>query len=147
MKQKKLLVTIIAIIAISCNNKKQINAQIGEEKQVFFTLSIPKLLENKKDIPISAISDSMDYVVLETSSKSLIGRIYNVYFTKDYILINHSGCPLLSQFDRKGKYLKLSIGSTDRIRSAFPFGIKSDAMGLLDIRKCDCTSPPRWLIP
>ena len=75
MKQKKLLVTIIAIIAISCNNKKQINAQIGKEKQVFFTLSIPKLLENKKDIPISAISDSMDYVVLETSSKSLIGTL------------------------------------------------------------------------
>ena len=43
--------------------------------------------------------------------------------------------------------LRLSIGSMLMMRSALAYGIKSEYITSVDKRKCDCTSPPRWLIP
>ncbi len=39
------------------------------------------------------------------------------------------------------------MGSTERMRSALPRGIKSEATGFSEIRKWLTTAPPRWLMP
>src|SRR5690554_307272 len=56
------------------------------------------------------------------------------------VTINPSG-------ERKGKYLSDSIGSIDKIRSAFPIGIRSEKISFDEIRRCDSTAPPLWLMP
>src|SRR5659263_592665 len=46
-----------------------------------------------------------------------------------------------------GKYRSASIGSTLIIRSALPSGMRSECISVSDNLRCDCTSPPLWLIP
>ena len=40
-----------------------------------------------------------------------------------------------------------SIGSIETMRSAAPRGMRSERMADDEMRRFDCTSPPRWLMP
>jgi len=74
----------------------------------FYTIDFPEILEKKREVPISEIAESVEYIPLETTDKSAINRIYDAKFTKDYIFIQQYGTSqsLLIQFDRQGKFIR-----------------------------------------
>lgn len=94
------------------NNEKQTDNQILQNSQ-FLTIDFPEILKQKREVPISEIAGSVDYISLEKTPKSLIGSILDAYITKEYIFIQHNGSPLLTQFSRDGQFVR-QIGSEGR---------------------------------
>jgi len=94
------------------NSKKQTDNQILQNSQ-FLTIDFPEILKQKREVTISEIAGSVDYIYLEKTPKSLIGSILDAYITKEFIFIQHNGSRLLTQFSRDGKFLR-KIGSEGR---------------------------------
>lgn len=98
------------ILIFGCTNQ---NGKINQVKNTksdnsFYTIDFPIILEKKREVPISEIVESVEYIPLETTEKSVISRIYDAKFTKDYIFIQQYGISqsLLIQFDRQGKFIR-----------------------------------------
>ena len=105
MKSK--IVLLLVILNIGCNSqndKKGISA-VNLTANSFYTISIPEILKNQREVPISEIAERIEYVVLETSKESLLGRIFDVKFTKDFIFVQHHN-GALAQFDRTGSFIR-----------------------------------------
>ena len=94
------------------NNEKQNNDQILQNSQ-FLTIDFAEILKPKREVAISEIAGSVDYIYLEKTPKSLIGSIMDAYITKEYVFIRHNGTRLLTQFSRDGKFVR-QIGSEGR---------------------------------
>lgn len=94
------------------NNEKETDNQILQNSQ-FLTIDFPEILKQKREVTISEIAGSVDYIPLEKTSKSLIGSILDAYITQKYIFIRHNGTRLLTQFSRDGKFVR-QIGSEGR---------------------------------
>ncbi len=120
MKTKKLLLLSILLVSFFACNQKSAKDNSNSEEAVkhedtsaFFTIDFAEIIKNKRDVPISEIAESVEYIPLENNSQSMIGNIMDVQLTKDYIFIKHNGSPLLTQFDRTGKFIR-HIGTEGR---------------------------------
>ena len=109
MKIHTLLILLIAIIGNACNNEKEKDIN----SQSFYTIDFPDILKNQQEVFVSNIAESVEYIRLDTTSSSLLGRIIDAKFTKDYIFIHHNGNHLLAQFDIKGNFIR-NIGKIGR---------------------------------
>ncbi len=94
------------------NNEKQTDNQILQNSQ-FLTIDFPEILKRKREVTISEIAESVVYISLEKTPKSLIGSIMDAYITQKYIFIRHNGSCLLTHFSRDGKFVR-QIGSKGR---------------------------------
>ncbi len=108
----KCLILVFVLISNGCQSKSN-NPNLDNplEKQVvqkdeFFSIDVPELLKHKQKVNVSEIATSIEYIPLETTPNSLLGRISDAVITKDYIFIKHRGSPLLTQFSRDGKYIR-----------------------------------------
>jgi hypothetical protein len=103
------------ILMFGCTNQKgeKNHADIIQSSNSFYTIDFPTILENKREIQISEIATSIEYILLESKGKSVLGRIRDAAFTKDYIFISAFGTPLLAQFDQKGNFIRF-IGKIGR---------------------------------
>jgi hypothetical protein len=105
MKRKILL--LLVVLNIGCNSqndKKGISVDILPANS-FYTINIPEILKNQREVPVSEIAEKIEYVVLETSKESLLGRILDMKVTKDFIFIQHHN-GALAQFDRTGSFIR-----------------------------------------
>jgi hypothetical protein len=91
---------------IKTNGKKETASVI-----LPYRVEIEANLKNVKSFPLSAIGRKIEYIPLETNAKSLIKRIVEIHFSKNYIFI--SDFDRLTQFDRKGKFIR-QVGSNGR---------------------------------
>ena len=82
------------------------------QKPQFLTIDFSDILKGKKVVPVSEIAESVVYIPLEKTAKSLVGSILDAYLTKKYILIHHNGSPLLAQFSRDGKFWFIHLPET-----------------------------------
>lgn len=116
MKQTKLaLIYLVIALAISCtgggNSKKTQKVEIKTKKTVAkkpeypITIDVAGSLDNKKTVKLSEIAESIEYIPLETNSKSLFGNIMCFSVTENYIFVRGYGGSIL-QFTRKGKFVK-----------------------------------------
>ncbi len=113
-----LLSSLFAILLSCSSNKNQSEATGAEVEKVadtnaFFTINFAEIIKEQKEVPLSEIAESVEYVPLENSEKALLGNVFDVQLTPDYIFIRHSGSRLLTQFSRDGKYIR-HIGTEGR---------------------------------
>lgn len=101
MKCFVLLLVIIAIISSNCTNMEKVK----ENGNSFYSINFSAMIKDKRSMSLSSISESIDYIELETNKLSVLSNIHDVKFTKEYIFIKH-GDKLLAQFDRKGNFLR-----------------------------------------
>lgn len=112
---------LFAILILNCgcttknNNKNQV--EDNQSENTFYTIDFPKILKSQKEIPISDIAESVEYIPLETTEESILSRVWDAKFTNDYIFIHQYGTAgsalFLTQFDRKGKFIR-HIGKIGR---------------------------------
>jgi hypothetical protein len=110
---KRFLFYSILILSLGCsstNEGKKGDPNFNNTGS-FFSLDCGAMMKDYRIVPVSNFVDSLEYVVLETTVSSMLGRVFDAQFTRDYIFIEHNGP--LAQFDRKGKFLRL-IGKVGR---------------------------------
>jgi hypothetical protein len=107
------LLLIVTVICGCTSRQKNENVTDDRAEDSFFTIDFPLLLSNSREVPLSGIAESIEYIPLETNGISVLGRINDVKFSKDYIFIHSFGNILLSQFDRNGKFIRY-IGKEGR---------------------------------
>lgn len=106
-----LLILVLFIIVSACSNEAQNKNKAKETfeteaSDTFFTINFAKIIQQKREIPISEIAESVEYIPLENTKESILGNIMDVQLTKDYIFVKHNGSRLLTQFDRNGKFIR-----------------------------------------
>lgn len=68
-----------------------------------YSIDLESNFDNFKQVNLSEIADSIEYIKLETSSKCLLKSAWKVMLTSNYIFI--SDFDGLYKFDRKGKFI------------------------------------------
>lgn len=115
MKNKvtvKKLLLVLVLFSFSCSSKEKKTTVLENKPKVeqktnqFFTIPFAEIIKNKREVPLSEIAESVEFIQFEKTDKSLLGRISDIQITKDYIFIKHNGSPLLTQFDRSGKFIR-----------------------------------------
>ena len=107
----KIISLVFFVFFISCQSKSTKTYESKEsETQVesnhFFTIDFAEIIKHKREVPISEIAESVEYIPLENTQESMIGNIMDVQLTKDYIFIQHNGSALLTQFNRNGNFIR-----------------------------------------
>lgn len=97
---------MILILGCKSLDQQNIESEDGHAEDKFYTINLSSIIENKREVPISEIADSITYIRLESTGESALGRIQDIKLTKEYIFIYAFGTPLLAQFDAKGKFLR-----------------------------------------
>ena len=98
---------ILVLLLACCKNQKPpvaVTEKDPDEIQ-FFSLSIRDLLKNRREVNLSEIAESAEYIELETTDESLLGPIANAIFTKEFIFVEQYDRPL-AQFDMSGKFIR-----------------------------------------
>ncbi len=113
MKNKVLFIFIVLFNfgCISKTAQKEKSTRIQPEN-AFFSISIPESIKKEREVLLSEIADTIEYIPLETSQNSLLGSIKDLKMTKDYIFIETWKGPL-AQFNRSGKFIRY-VGSFGR---------------------------------
>ena len=112
MSYKIQLLFVLLIVVIACNteSKNKVQSEIETEQNIktdsFFTIDFAEIIKHKRDVYISEIAESVEYIPLENNQKSMLGSVMDVQLTADYILVKHNGSRLLTQFDREGKFVR-----------------------------------------
>ena len=114
-----LLTLIFALSILACNHKTNKNdltktKVVSEaESAQFFTIDFAEIIKNQKEVPLSDIAKSVEFIQFENTDKALLGNVFDVQLTPEYFFIKHSGSRLLTQFDRNGKFIRY-IGKEGR---------------------------------
>ncbi len=85
---------------------KTIETEIQEQKNAFFTIDFAEIIKHPREVLLSEIAESIEYIPLENTTKALLGNVFDIQLTAKYIFIKHSGSPLLTQFSRDGKFIR-----------------------------------------
>lgn len=108
----KNLLFVAVLFSFACSSKEnkttlvENKSKVEQETNQFFTIPFAEIIKHKREVPLSEIAESVEFIQLEKTAKSLLGRISDIQITKDYIFIKHNGSPLLTQFDRAGKFVR-----------------------------------------
>jgi hypothetical protein len=113
--KSKIILFVIILLNFGCKSKpEQKDRSDGIDlKNTFFTIDLPELMNKKREVKLSEIANSVEYVPLETTQNSILGTISEAKFTKDCIFIAQGRGQPIVQFDRSGKFIR-TIGSIGR---------------------------------
>ena len=113
MKQVLFYLLIGSLFISACNNTSPKPNTKNKTVSVIlpYKVDIETTVNNVKTVPLSTIGKEIEYIPLETNTKSLIKRIVKIEFSKNYIFI--SDFDRLTQFDRKGKFIR-QVGANGR---------------------------------
>ena len=112
LKPRFLHLFLILIIPVSCNNPNRVtDSEKGNSITLPYRIDIEENIKNFKSFPLSTLGQEIEYVILETSPRSLIRKINQIHFTDNYIFI--SDFDRLVQFDRSGKFIR-QVGGAGR---------------------------------
>jgi len=114
----KIICFVLFVAFVGCQSKSPKVSELKEpETQVetnpFFTINFAEIIKHKREVPISEIAESVEFVPFENTGKSLLGNVFDVQLTPEYIFLKHSGSRLLTQFSRNGKFIR-HIGTEGR---------------------------------
>lgn len=115
--KNKIIFLLLDLLLFGCNSKNLQQEKLSDiqSEDSFFTVNVPDLWKEKREVFLSEIAESIEYIPLETSNESLVGNVLDVQLTKDYIFISQrirDNRPLL-QFDRAGNFIR-QIGKIGR---------------------------------
>jgi len=115
MKMKMKILCALIIIITGCSSEK-VKKNIGntlKNDSAFFKIDFPNIIKNTSNLLLSEIADGIEYISLETTPESLLGRVVDAKLSKEYIFIEHNGHALLTQFNRRGDFVR-HIGRVGR---------------------------------
>ncbi len=107
----KNLLFVAVLFSFACSSKEnkttvaENKPKVEQNANQFFTIPFAEIIKNKREVPLSEIAESVEFIQFEKTAKSLLGRISDIQVTKNYIFVQHNGSPLLTQFDRAGKFV------------------------------------------
>jgi len=111
MKGLKATAIVIAaiFIAASCGSEEASNQKNGIK-----VISLESAIGNEQVVNLSEVASTVDYIPLETSAESLIGKAMHIVLENDTIYLPEGGpTQKLSRFSLSGKYLG-SVGKRGR---------------------------------
>lgn len=107
LKATTILISAI-LIAVSCASNSASNQQ-NEIK----VISLESAIGNEQVVHLSEVASAVDYIPLETSEESLVGRDRHIVLENDVIYLPEVGTQKLSRFSLSGEYLG-SVGKRGR---------------------------------
>lgn len=98
----------VIVLTSGCNSQTGQRNKSGDIRadNSFFTIDFAEILENRREVPVSEIAENINYILLEFTGESSLGRIHDAKLTRDYIFIHAYGTPLLAQFDVNGNFVR-----------------------------------------
>lgn len=111
MKTMKMIAVLIAVnfIAASCGSEVTSN-----QKNSIKIISLESAIGNEQIVNLSEVASAVDYIPLETSTESLVGRARHIVLENDVIYLPEGGeNQKLSRFSLSGEYLG-SVGEKGR---------------------------------
>jgi len=89
MEKMFFIVLLIFPIVYSCKRSKE--SERNSEKGKFFSVDIERDINATRQIKISSISDSVEYIALETNPDCLLAEIRNITKEGNHIIILSEG--------------------------------------------------------
>lgn len=97
---------ILLISLFGCNpsnkQKDEVSNSGNPKEHSFNSIDFYNIIKKQKEVCLSKIAETIEYIPLETSSECLLGDILDAKVTEDFIFIKHNGTKLIAQFDRDG---------------------------------------------
>jgi hypothetical protein len=112
MKYLSILFAITLLIA--CQNKapkKQTKKNVKPKIEYPITIDFENNFDKFKEVKLSEIADSIEYIKLENQLKCFIKRPFDIHISDEYIFVAQYNSML--QFDRAGKFIR-QIGKQGR---------------------------------
>lgn len=98
------LLTLIFLLFVSCKgNSNSETTAVTKEKDIVYNINLEESLKSSKELKLSDISDSVNYLELKTPHELPI-QVAFFDITKEYIFINSKG--IVHQFDLSGNYIR-----------------------------------------
>ncbi|SHJ99041.1 6-bladed beta-propeller protein [Tangfeifania diversioriginum] len=105
----KLFLLLTLAVSTACSRKAKNETH---ETDSFYTIPFAEIIKNQREVKLSEFANEVEFIQLENTPEALIGGVFDLKLTKDYIFINSGRNPVM-QFSRDGKYLQY-IGKTGR---------------------------------
>ncbi len=100
---RKYVIPLLFVAAISCSKIQKNEPVTKSPLDSLIVIDLEANITNYKEIPLSEISDSIIYIPLETSKKSIIGKVFQYGVYDDAIIINTLNEVIV--FNRAGKFI------------------------------------------
>jgi hypothetical protein len=105
-------VFVLLIVAAACTNAhNQSEPEVAFDRNQFFVVNYEELLNNPSQVLLSGLTDSIEYVKLETADSCLLHNLAKYIFTDKYIFVDNVKQILM--FSRSGKFIR-KIGKQGR---------------------------------
>ena len=123
MKNDYIIFLIICILFSGCNSHTK---HVAEDAMEFHTIDFEKSFETEKQMLISEIADTVEYLELKTPEDIIITRIYQLKQFEDNLIVISRGAVYL--FCRNGQFLR-QIGNIGQGPGEYPyaFDVEIDA--------------------
>jgi len=96
---------------ISCQGRPANKVSFSDEEEKVYEISLEKALNQTHSVQLSMIGSDIEYIPLETNSKSVFSRVYKIAMCKSYIFVTDA--QRVHQFDKVGNFVR-QIGSRGR---------------------------------
>lgn len=103
----------VLLTSVFLINSCKYNNNVEVRYNSFYKIDFSESINEKRNVLLSEIADTLIYVQLDNEKDALIGTVINAHLTKEYIFIQHSGSSLISQFSRDGSFIR-NVGSIGR---------------------------------
>lgn len=107
LKATAILILVI-LIAASCGS----NSASNQQNEINI-ISLESAIGNEQVVNLSEVASAVDYIPLETSTESLVGKAMHIVLENDVIYLPEVGTQKLSRFSLSGEYLG-SVGKRGR---------------------------------
>ena len=91
----------VAILLVGCSSSNR--------KEFLVSINLPGVIETKQEVPLSKYVNNLDYIPLELTNESVIGRAMELVLTPNYIIVRNyaNAKSLILLFNRRtGKFVQ-----------------------------------------
>lgn len=108
MREITIIIIILSIISCKDTKNREIEVSVDLQTDTLVKIDLEGSIKNFRKITLSDIADTVEYIQLETSKQSLIGKILDYKVYSDIVLVNCVNSVYV--FDRSGKF-QTTIGA------------------------------------
>jgi hypothetical protein len=93
---------LLVILMIGCSSSNNRNKSL-------ISINLPGVIDTKQEVPLSKYVNKLEYIPLELTNESVIGRAMELVLTPDYIIVRNyaNAKSLILLFDRRtGKFVR-----------------------------------------
>jgi hypothetical protein len=95
---------LVYVLLASCNTQTRQNMDVTKEKSPFYTIDFELCLKSEQPMLLSSLADTIEYIELKTSWKTVITGIRKVIPYKEFLFIRARGC--IYKFLRNGQFVR-----------------------------------------